>query len=49
VLAQCDTLDGVADGIVSKPAACNFDPAPLRCAGGTDTGDSCLSMRRSTP
>jgi hypothetical protein len=43
VLAQCDTLDGVADGIVSKPAACNYDPAPLRCAGGTDTGDSCLS------
>jgi hypothetical protein len=43
VLAQCDALDGVADGIVSKPAACNYDPAPLRCASGADTGDSCLS------
>lgn len=43
VLAQCDALDGVADGIVSKPAACNYDPAPLRCAGGADTGDACLS------
>jgi hypothetical protein len=43
VLAQCDALDGVADGIVSRPAACNYDPTPLRCAGGGDTGDSCLS------
>ena len=43
VLAQCDGLDGVADGIISKPAACTFDPAPLRCAGGVDTGDTCLS------
>ena len=43
VLAQCDALDGVADGIVSRPAACSYDPAPLRCAGGTDKGDNCLS------
>lgn len=52
VLASCDTLDGVADGLVSNVAACNatFDPAsatlngaPLRCAGGADLGDTCLS------
>ncbi len=43
VLAACDTLDGLADGVVSNPAACQFDPAVLRCAGGADTGDSCLS------
>jgi len=51
-LAACDKLDGVADGIVSNVAACNkkFDPAkavlngsPLRCAGGADRGDDCLS------
>ncbi len=55
-LAACDSLDGVADGIVSNIAACTtkFDPmtatvdgtpggAPLRCAGGADTGDTCLS------
>ena len=51
-LAACDTLDGVADGLISNVAACNasFDPAtavlngtPLRCANGADTGDTCLS------
>ena len=51
-LAACDALDGVRDGLVSNVNACNasFDPAtamlngaPLRCAGGADSGDSCLS------
>jgi hypothetical protein len=51
-LQACDALDGVADGIVAHQAACNatFDPAtallngaPLRCAGGADLGDTCLS------
>jgi Tannase and feruloyl esterase len=43
VRAACDTLDGVADGVVSNPAACSYNPAALRCAGGADTGDGCLS------
>ena len=43
VLAACDAADGVADGVVSHPQACHFNPATLRCAGGADTGDSCLS------
>lgn len=51
-MQACDTLDGVKDGLISNVAACNasFDPAtatlngaPLRCAGGGDTGDNCLS------
>jgi feruloyl esterase len=41
----CDGLDGVVDGVVSNPKACAaaFNPASLRCAGGADTGDTCLS------
>ena len=51
-MQACDGLDGVADGVISNQDACNasFDPAtalldgaPLRCAGGADTGDNCLS------
>ena len=43
VLSRCDSLDGLADGIVSNVAACHYEPQSLRCAGGTDTGDTCLS------
>ncbi|MBC8751656.1 pimeloyl-ACP methyl ester carboxylesterase [Paraburkholderia sp. WC7.3g] len=43
VMEQCDALDGVADGIVSNPSACVFDPKQIRCPGGVDTGDTCLS------
>jgi hypothetical protein len=51
-LEACDRLDGVADGLVSHQVQCNaiFDPAiatvqgqALRCVGGADTGDNCLS------
>lgn len=34
VLARCDALDGVEDGIISNIAACSFDPSELRCEGG---------------
>jgi pimeloyl-ACP methyl ester carboxylesterase len=39
----CDGSDGIVDGVVSNPTACTFDPQVLRCSGGADTGDSCLS------
>ena len=43
VLAACDAADGVTDGLVSRPSACTFNPATLRCPGGANTGTSCLS------
>lgn len=46
VRGACDGLDGVTDGVVSNQAACTpavVNVAALRCAGGADTGDSCLS------
>lgn len=45
VLRQCDTLDGLADGVISNHAACNarFQIERLRCDGGTDLGALCLS------
>ncbi len=47
VMTACDTLDGVADGIVSNVAACKAQSAhvlaSVRFANGVDTGDTCLS------
>jgi Tannase and feruloyl esterase len=45
VLATCDAMDGIADGVVSRYEACigAFDPRKLRCADGHDAGDACLS------
>ncbi len=52
-LAACDEIDGLKDGMISKygtfdpilgwHAACAHDVSVLRCPGGGDTGDSCLS------
>jgi feruloyl esterase len=49
VRAACDPLDGATDGIISNVEACHaaftIDTVRsiLRCAGGGDTGDDCLS------
>jgi feruloyl esterase len=40
-LAACDTLDGVADGVIENPLQCDFDPGVLACGAG-DSG-ACLN------
>ena len=40
-LNACDTIDGLADGIIDDPRKCTFDPASLRCTG-SDAAD-CLT------
>jgi hypothetical protein len=42
VVAQCDAMDGVKDGLVSDPPQCHLDTSGLRCKGGTES-DACLT------
>ena len=44
VVDACDASDGLADGIISRYAACRtvFDPKKLRCPDGRDS-DNCLT------
>ncbi len=45
MMNACDATDGIADGIVSQPAKCSFDPSVLECkkdAATHETGD-CLT------
>lgn len=44
VYAACDSLDGLEDGLISDPRACQFDPATLACRG--DETDSCLTANQ---
>jgi feruloyl esterase len=42
VLAACDALDGVKDGVLEDPRRCRFDPKVLQCPG-TDDRPTCLT------
>jgi tannase/feruloyl esterase len=46
VLAACDELDGVKDGVIDNPLACHWQPSSLLCAPGQTT--NCLSQARVT-
>lgn len=41
VLAACDAIDGVTDGLLTDPRQCHFDPATLLCRGAEQ--DDCLT------
>ena len=42
VIAACDALDGVKDGVIEDPRQCHFDPASLVCKAGDAAGE-CLT------
>ncbi len=42
ILKSCDAQDGLADGLVSNPAACKFDVRSLQCSGAKDA--NCLTQ-----
>ena len=44
VVAQCDALDGLVDGLVADPRGCHFDPSVLTCAAGD--APTCLTPKQ---
>jgi len=44
VMAQCDALDGLEDGVLNDPRQCDFDVSSLEC--GTSVSNQCLSSEQ---
>ena len=46
LMNRCDAKDGVADGMISDPMGCDFDPAVLACKSGQS--DGCIAPEKIT-
>jgi hypothetical protein len=48
VMAKCDAIDGLKDGLIDDPRKCSFDPARdvPSCSAGTD-GPDCLTAAQA--
>jgi len=44
LMNRCDAKDGVADGMISDPLGCDFDPAVLACKPGRS--DACIAPEK---
>jgi hypothetical protein len=44
LMKECDARDGVADGMISDPLGCDFDPAVLACK--PNQTDSCIAPEK---
>ena len=44
LMKQCDAKDGVADGMISDPLGCDFDPEVLACKPGQT--DACIAPEK---
>ncbi len=44
LMNRCDAKDGVADGMISDPMGCDFDPAVLACRNGQS--DGCIAPEK---
>ena len=44
LMKQCDAKDGVADGMISDPLGCDFNPVVLACKPGQS--DACISPEK---
>ena len=45
VIAACDALDGIKDGVLDDPRQCHFDPAVLTCKAGQPAA-SCFTAKQ---